>query len=225
MSLAFKEALLGLADTTVQSDNLTITDTAKPGSPQITENQSIPYTPKSSTCNECKVKRIAGQVDLNFTNLDGVNPHTIYYQIYVDGQLVVDRSSSGFVIGAGSTLAKTELIYQVDPADKDVTTTMYFWADEASKIRLDDHRVRCGIGAEQNTYAIEIEKEFQQALYVEFGTTGTAYTAKLKAKNSGVELKSVTDQALSICTMLPYSQLYLEPQTDKFIYLTGISLV
>jgi len=123
MSLAFKEAKLGLADTGIQSDNLLIRETTKPGSPQITENQSIPYEIKSSTCNECKVKRIAGQVDLNFTNLDGVNPHTINYQIYVDGQLVVDRSS-GFEIGAGSTLAKTELIYQGDPADEDISTQM-----------------------------------------------------------------------------------------------------
>jgi len=222
--LQFKEAKLGLADTGVQTDNLTIADTSKPGSPQITENQSIPYEIKTSTCNECKVKRIAGQVDLNFTNLDGGNPQTIYYQIYVDGQLVVDRSS-GFSIGAGSTLAKTELIYQVDPTDEAVSTQIYLWVSTTNQIRLDDHRVRCGIGAEQNTYAIEIEKDYQQAVYAEFATTDAAYTYKLKAKYSGVELKTGTDVALSICTMLPYLQLYLEPQTDKFIYLTGISLV
>lgn len=222
--LQFKEAKLGLADTGVQTDNLTIADTSKPGSPQITENQSIPYEIKTSTCNECKVKRIAGQVDLNFTNLDGSNPQTIYYQIYVDGQLIVDRTS-GFSISAGSTLAKTELIYQVDPTDEDVSTQIYFWVSTTNQIRLDDHRVRCGIGAEQNTYAVEIEKDYQQAVYAEFATTGTAYTFNLKAKSSGVELKTDTDAALSICTMLPYTQLYLEPQTDKFIYLTGISLV
>lgn len=222
--LQFKEAKLGLADTGVQTDNLTIADTSKPGSPQITENQSIPYEIKTSTCNECKVKRIAGQVDLNFTNLDGGNPQTIYYQIYVDGQLIVDRSS-GFSIGAGSTLAKTELIYQVDPTDEDVSTQIYFWVSTTNQIRLDDHRARCGIGAEQNTYAIEIEKDYQQAVFAEFATTGTAYTFNLKAKSSGVELETGTDVALSICTMLPYTQLYLEPQTDKFIYLTGISLV
>lgn len=224
MSLAFREAKLGLADTGVKSDNLTITDTSKPGSPQITENQSIPYEIKTSTCNECKVKRIAGQVDLNFTNLDGLSDHTIYYQIYVDGQLVVDRSS-GFSIGAGSTLAKTELIYQIDPADKDVTTQIYLWADEAGHIRLDDHRVRCGIGVEQETKAVEIEKDYQQAVYAEFATTGTSYTYKLKAKYSGVIPKQGTDESLSICTMLPYTELHLVPQTDKFVYITGISLV
>lgn len=224
MSLAFKEAKLGLADTGVQSDNLTITDTSKPGSPQITENQSIPYEIKTSICNECKVKRIAGQVDLNFTNLDGAFGHNLYYQIYVDGQLVVDRSG-GFMIDPGATLAKTELIYQVDPPDEDVTTQMYFWADVADLIRLDDHRVRCGIGVELETKAVEIEKDYQQAVYAEFATTGTSYDYKLKAKYSGVILKQSTDESLSICTMLPYTELHLVPQADKFVYITGISLV
>lgn len=223
MALAFKEAKLGLADTGVEIDNLIISDTTKPASPQITENQSIPYEPKTSTCNECKVKRIAGQVDLNFTNLDGANPQTIYYQIYVDGALVIDRSS-GFEIGAGNTLAKTELIYQVDPADEDVTTQIYLWVSTADQIRLDDHRVRCGIGAEQSTKAIEIEKDYQQGIYAEFGTTGASYTYKLKAKHSGV-LLSEGSAALSTSTMLPYTELHLEPQTDKFAYVTGISLV
>ncbi|MGB3341315.1 MAG: hypothetical protein WBB37_07535 [bacterium] len=224
MSLAFKEAKLGLADTGVEADALTITDISKPGSPQITENQSIPYEIKTSICNECKVKRVAGQVDLNFTNLDGVDPHTIYYQIYADGELIVDRST-GFSIGAGSTLAKTELIYQVDPADEDVTTQIYLWADEASQIRLDDHRVRCGIGVEQETKAVEIEKDYQQAVYAEFATTGASYDYKLKAKYSGVVIKEGTDTALSICTMFPYTELHLVPQADKFVYITGISLV
>lgn len=224
MALAFKEAKLGLADSGVVSDNLTISDISKPASPQITQNMEIPYEPKASICNECKVKRIAGQIDLNFTNLDGVNPQTIYYEIYADGQIVVDNSS-GTEIGAGSTLVATHLIYQTDPADENVTVTMFFWVSTADQIRLDDHQVRCGIGAELETTAVEIEKDYQQAIYAEFGTTGTSYEFKLKAKYSGVILKNGTDVALSICDMLPYSELHLKPQTDKFIYITGISLV
>lgn len=223
MALAFKEAKLGLADSGVVADALLITPIAKPPSPQTTYNAVIPYEPKTSTCNEVKVKRAAGQVDLNFTNTDGVNPHTIKYQIYVDGQLVVDRQT-GFEIAAGSTLAKTELIYQVDPADATLSVQIYYWADTADKIRLDDHRIRAGIGAELEAKCVEIEKEYAQAVYAEFQSTGDAYTYKLKATYSGALLKTGSAE-LAVSQMLPYSELHLVPQADRFAYVTAISLV
>ena len=72
-------------------------------------------------------------------------PHTVYYQIYVDGALIIDNSA-GKEIAMGSTLAKTEFPYQVNPADATLTVTVYFWADDTTHVRLDDHRVRAGFG-------------------------------------------------------------------------------
>lgn len=226
MSLAFKEAKLGMADSGVVVDNTLIIYTSKPATPQITYNAQIPYEAKTSICNEIKVKRAAGQVDLNFTNLDVVNPHTIYYQIYVDGTLVVDRSV-GFEIGAGSTLAKTELIYQIDPPDQNLNVQVSLWADTNDDIELDDHQVRAGIGAEQNAVVLEIEREYAQGMIANFGSTGITWTWSLQTKYSGVTFEEGNQTAnLEIVSqMLPYSKLYLVPLADKFAYVAGISLV
>jgi hypothetical protein len=224
--LAFKEAKLGLADTDTVIDNLLISAIAKPPTPQIIENMGIPYTPKTSICNEVKCKRAVGKVELNFTNNDVSDPHTVYYQIYVDNQLVIDRST-GFEILAGSQLAKIELVYQIDPADKDLELDFYFWADEAGQIQLDNHRARCGFGSETAaTACIKIEKESLQAIYAEFATThgGGTYTFTLKAFHSGVSLKTGSTN-LSMSDLLPYSEFYLTPQVNEIVYLTGISLV
>jgi hypothetical protein len=224
--LKCKEVKLGLADTGVITDNLTITATAKPPTAQITENLSIPYTPKQSICDEIKFSRITGQVKLNFTNLDAQTAHTIYYQIYIDNALVIDRST-GFSIGAGSTLAKTELVYQVDPADAEIEADIYFWVDTASQIKLDDHRIRSGFGSESvAAAAIKIEKESMQAIYAEFATThtGGTYTYNLKAYYSGITLKTGSTN-LSISDLLPYTELYFTPQANEIVYLTSISLV
>jgi len=222
--LNFKEAKLGLADTNVVADNLLISAIAKPPTPQITENMEIPYTPKTSIINEIKIKRACGKIEFNFTNTDIVNPHTIYYQIYVDNHLVIDRST-GFVISADSQLAKTELIFQVDPADEDLQVDFYFWADEADKIQLEDHRIRCGFGSElAAAAAIKIEKEGYQAIYAEFASTGASYTYYLKAFNSGITLDTGNDP-LSIEGLLPYSEFYFTPLENEIVYLTGITLV
>jgi hypothetical protein len=95
MSLAFKEAILGLADSGVIPDALVITDITKPTNAQVAYTANIPYTPKTSTCNEIKVKRAAGLVDLNFTNLDAVDPHTIKYEIWVEGRADLPGGSGG----------------------------------------------------------------------------------------------------------------------------------
>lgn len=226
MSLAFKEAKLGLADSGVVVDNVLIIYTSKPATPQVTYNAQIPYEAKTSICNEIKVKRAAGQVDLNFENLDLSNPHTIYYQIYVDGTLVVDRSV-GFEIGAGSTLAKTELIYQIDPPDQNLNVQIYLWADTNDDIELDDHQVRAGIGAEQNVAVLEIEKEYAQGIIANFGSTGTTWTWSLQTKYSGVtyEFGDQTTNLEIVSQLLPYSKLFLVPVANKFAYIAGISLV
>jgi hypothetical protein len=224
--LACKEALLGLADTGVITDTLTITATAKPPTAQVIENLSIPYTPKQSVCDEIKFNRITGQVKLNFTNLDAQTAHTIYYQVYVDNALVIDRST-GFSISSGSTLAKTELIYQVNPADAAIAVSIFFWVDTASQIVLNDHRIRAGFGSESASAAvIKIEKESMQAVYAEFATThsGGTYAFALKAFASGVTLVTGAG-ALSKSDLLPYTELYLTPQTNEIVYLTAISLV
>jgi len=222
--LVCKEALLGLYDTTVVEDDLTITAVAKPSTPDLTISAVIPYTPVSSTCNEVKLKRAAGQVILNFTNLDGSDPHTIYYQIYVDGVLTVDNST-GDVIAMGSTLEAIELIGQADPADATLSVTMYFWVDEASQIRLDDHRVKAGFGSESSSAeAFRIEKESMQGLYATLVASDTTPAYTLKALNSGVTLATGT-VSIALSTMLPESRLYLTPPATEFCYLTGISSV
>lgn len=224
MSLAFKEAQLGLADSGSVPDALVITDTTKPTNPQIAYAANIPYTPKTSTCNEIKVKRAAGMVDLNFTNLDAVNPHTIKYEIWVDGLKVIDRSS-GFEILQGGTLAKSELIYQVDPADAVLNVSVYLWADAASQIRLDDHRVRAGIGSEQEIKCLEIQKEYLQGLYVQGAVVGAGFAeVNLYAHYSGLYITGGSVSIL-ISQMLPYTDLVLKPQAGDFNYLLGISLV
>ncbi|HUT90455.1 MAG TPA: hypothetical protein VMY37_13215 [Thermoguttaceae bacterium] len=222
--LSCKEALLGLYDSTVVTDTLTITATEKPSTPDLTVSAVIPYTATSSTCNEVKLKRAAGQVKLNFTNLDASNPHTVYYQIYVDGVLTVDNSA-GSVIAMGGTLAKTELIGQADPADATLSVTMYFWASAASQIRLDDHRVKAGFGSESvSAEALRIEKESMQGLYAALLASDTTPVYALKALNSGVSLATGTT-SIALSTMLPESRLYLTPPATEFIYLTGISSV
>ncbi len=224
MSLAFKEAQLGLADSGSVPDALVITDTTKPTNPQIAYAANIPYTPKTSTCNEIKVKRAAGMVDLNFTNLDAVNPHTIKYEIWVDGLKVVDRSS-GFEILQGGTLAKSELIYQVDPADAVLNVSVYLWADAASQIRLDDHRVRAGIGSEQEIKCLEIQKEYMQGLYLKCSVVGGGFAEYiLNAHYSGAKITGASSE-LAISQMMPYTDLILKPSADAFVYLDAISLV
>jgi len=225
MSLAFKEAKLGLADSGSVIDNLSIDYTSKPPTPQITYNAQIPYEVKTSTCNEIKVKRAAGLVDLNFTNNDAVNPHTIKYQIFVDGSLVVDRST-GFEIDAGSTLAKHEVIYQVDPTDQNLNVQVYLWADEIEKIDLDDHQIQAGIGAEQNTKCLEIQKDYAQGLYAEFHPIVAGNSIyRLKAKYSGATIMTGDGNSFSLSQIIPYTELYFEPAANDVIYLTGISLV
>jgi hypothetical protein len=224
MSLAFKEAKLGLADSGTVADALVITDITKPTNAQVAYAANIPYTPKTSTCNEIKVKRAAGMVDLNFTNLDAVDPHTIKYEIWVDGVKVIDRST-GFEILQGGTLAKSELIYQVDPADAVLNVAIYLWADEASQVRLDDHRVRAGIGSEQEIKCLEIEKEYMQGLYLHCTVVGMGSAAYLlNAHYSGVKIAGANTE-LAISQMLPYTDLVLNPSSGDFIYLDGISLV
>jgi len=224
MSLAFKEAILGLADSGSVADALVITDITKPTNAQIVYAANIPYTPKTSTCNEIKVKRAAGKVDLNFTNLDAVDPHTIKYEIWVDGVKVIDRST-GFEILQGGTLAKSELIYQVDPADAVLNVAVYLWADEASQIRLDDHRVYAGIGSEQEIKCLEIEKEYMQGLYMHCTVVGMgAADYIIYAHYSGAKITNAATQ-LAISQMLPYTDVVLKPSAGEFIYLDGISLV
>lgn len=222
--LACKEALLGLYDSGVQDDPITITAIAKAVAPDITVAALIPYTPTSSTCNEVKLKRAAGQVKLNFTNLDPSNPHTVYYQIYVDGVLTIDNSA-GDVIAMGSTLAAIEVIGQADPADATLTVTIFLWASAASQIRLDDFRVKAGFGSETvSAEAFRIEKECMQGLYAALAASDTTPAYALKALNSGVTLGTGT-VSIALSTMLPESRLYLTPAATEFAYLTGISSV
>lgn len=222
--LACKEALLGLYDSGVLDDPITITAVAKATSPDITVAALIPYTPVSSTCNEVKLKRAAGQVKLNFTNLDASDAQKVYYQIYVDGVLTVD-GSAGYSISMGSTLAKTEVIGQADPADATLSVTMYFWSDEASQVRLDDHRVKAGFGSESSSAeAIRVEKQCQQGLYAALLASDSTPAYALKALNSGVSLATGTT-SIALSTMLPESRLYLTPPATEFVYLTGISSV
>jgi len=224
--LVCKEAKLGKADTGVVDDDLAIVETGKPATAQVTENLSIPFEIKTSICNEIKLKRIAGQVKLNFTNLDAQAAHTIYYQIYLDNVLVIDRST-GFEITAGSTLAKTELVYQNDPTDEDVEVDIYFWVDVTEQIQLEDHKIVCGFGSETvASPAIKIEKEAMQAVYAEIATThsGGTYAFALKSFYSGISLATGAG-ALAKEALLPYTELYLTPQTNEIVYLTGISLI
>jgi len=222
--LACKEALLGLYDSGVVTDTKTITAVAKPTSPDLTVSAVIPATLTSSTCNEVKLKRAAGQVKLNFTNLDASDAQKVYYQIYVDGVLTVD-GSAGYSISMGSTLAKTLVIGQADPADATLSVTMYFWSDEASQVRLDDHRVKAGFGSESSAAeAVRIEKESMQGLYATLAASDTTPAYALKALNSGVSLATGTT-SIALATMLPESSLYLTPPATEFVYLTGISSV
>lgn len=224
--LACKEVRLGLADTGIIIDELLIASIAKPPTPQITENMIIPYTPKTSVLNEIKLRRACGKIEINFTNLDTENPHAVYYQIFIDNHLVINRSS-GFGINADSQLTRTELIFQVDPADENLQIDFYYWADEAGRIQLDYHRVRCGFGSElAAAAALKIEKEGQQAIYAEFATThsGGTYIYYLKAFNSGIVLQSNISN-LSISGLLPYSELFFTPQENEIVYITGITLV
>ena len=222
--LACKEALLGLYDSTVVSDALTITATEKPTTPDLTIAAAIPYTSISSTCNEVKLKRAAGQVILNFTNLDPSNPHTVYYQIYVDSVLTIDNSA-GSEIAMGSTLEAIEVLGQADPADATLTVDIYLWVDVTEQIRLDDHRVKAGFGSETSAAeAIRIEREAMQGLYAGLLASDTTPAYALMALNSGVSLATGTT-SIALSTMLPESRLYLTPPADEFIYFTGISSV
>lgn len=224
MSLAFKEAKLGLADSGSVPDALVITDITKPTNPQVAYTAQVPYTPKTSTCNEIKVKRMAGNTEMNFTNLDAVNPHTIKYEIWVDGVKVIDRSS-GFEILQGGTLAKTELLYQVDPADANWSVQIYLWADAASQIRLDDHRIRAGIGSEQEIKCLDIEKEYMQGLYMKCTVVGGGLAEYiLYARYSGVKISGASSE-MALSQMMPYTEMVLKPDAGSFIYLDGISLV
>jgi hypothetical protein len=222
--LSCKEALLGLYDSGVQDDPITITAVAKATSPDITVAALIPYTATSSTCNEVKLKRAAGQVKLNFTNLDASDAQKVYYQIYVDGVLTID-GSAGYSIPMGSTLAKVEVIGQADPADATLTVTVFLWSDEASQVRLDDYRVKAGFGSETvSAEAFRIEKESMQGLYAALVASGSTPAYTLKALNSGVTLATGT-VSIALSTMLPESRLYLTPPATEFVYLTGISSV
>uniref|UniRef100_A0A7C6EBJ1 Uncharacterized protein n=1 Tax=candidate division WOR-3 bacterium TaxID=2052148 RepID=A0A7C6EBJ1_UNCW3 len=222
--LSVKEAKFGLADTGIITDNLLISAITKPPVPQITQNMAIPYTPKISVTNEIKIKRACGKIELDFINTDVNSSHIIYYQIYVDHQLLIDRSA-GFEIPADSQFTKTELIFQNDPPDENLQIDFYFWADEANQIQLNGHRVRCGFGSElAAAAAIKIEKEGYQAIYAEFASTGASYTYYLKAFNSGITLDTGNDP-LSIEGLLPYSEFYFTPLENEIVYLTGISLI
>ena len=222
--LSCKEALLGLYDSGVQDDPITITAVAKAVAPDITVAALIPYTPVSSTCNEVKLKRAAGQVKLNFTNLDASHAQKVYYQIYVDGVLTVD-GSAGYSIPMGSTLAKVEVIGQADPADATLTVTVFLWSDEASQVRLDDYRVKAGFGSETvSAEAFRVEKESMQGLYAALVASDSTPAYTLKALNSGVTLATGT-VSIALSTMLPESRLYLTPPATEFVYLTGISSV
>jgi hypothetical protein len=124
-------------------------------------------------------------------------------------------------------LAKTELIYQIDPPDQNLNVQIYLWADTNDDIELDDHQVRAGIGAEQNVAVLEIEKEYAQGIIANFGSTGTTWTWSLQTKYSGVtyEFGDQTTNLEIVSQLLPYSKLFLVPVANKFAYIAGISLV
>lgn len=217
------------------TDNLSIADTAKPATPQISVSHSFPASDSNNvtlygTSAVIQIKKFAGRVEMHFTNTDSASSHTIYYQIYLDGTLVVDNSA-GTSIGMSGTLDAVETIKQSNPADGDLTVDIYLWADTANVITLDYHQVDLYVGTELTSEdeVIDINRDGVETIAVsfdgtDFGGTKTDYTWALRSQASNVKLNYLTNGDLYSSDLMPKTKVNLYGSiSGEYAYVTGVS--
>jgi len=206
---------------------LTISDTAKPDTAQISHDYTAIAKPTAYVSefyngySPLRIRRFAFKTTLSATNSDSVD-HTLNYEIYVDGSLAV---SGSFTVPASGSASKTEVYAQVNPTDNTATIEIYLWADTADVITVDETTI-AGVGSE-STDEQEVFETYvggDMALYVNFGATGSAsYTWVMRSYYCDARIAYYTDDDLAFDGSAPPIKVMLYTDTSgEIAYVTGI---
>jgi len=196
---------------------ITIADTTKPESPQISTTHTIVEKTTIGPAGLFDgtrfiwIKKTTYKITFSATNSDTVD-HTLYYEIYLAGSLA---KSGSFVVTAGGSETSVE-VASLAPSGNTVSIEIYMWADAANVITV-DVSIDGGVGTETTTddEIIRVQLGGDMTIYASFSATGTAtYTWTLQAVLSNTRIAYYTNDDLVFVAPAPPLKLLLRTDTS-----------